>query len=204
MARAAADEVDLRDDRLVGRAEAGREVLQQETGPAVLVRLEDAEEPARRLLNRSFGAFLARARNDEEWAQSRLEAALAVRRADPAAAHLSVVVVAILGSAGILVVARRDPELGFGLTILVALLASPISWLNYYALLLVPVALTSRRLSGWWLLLLAFWAAPQPYSGGSTWHVVVPIAVATAATLGRYAAGSLIRWSPLRGVAQPG
>lgn len=124
--------------------------------------------------------------------------------ADPAAAHLSVVLVAILGSAGILLAARRDPELGFGLTILVALLASPISWLNYYALLLVPVALTSRRLSGWWLLLLAFWVAPQPYSGGSTWHVVVPIAVATAATLGRYATRSLIRWSPLRGVAQPG
>lgn len=124
--------------------------------------------------------------------------------AGPAAAHLAVVLVAVFGSAGIVAAARRDPELAFGLTVLVSLLASPISWLNYNALLLVPVALVSRRLSGWWFLLFAFWAAPLPYSGGSTWRVVVPIAIAVAATLGRYATGSLIRWSPLRGVAQPG
>lgn len=122
-------------------------------------------------------------------------------------AHLGVLLVAALGSAAIVATARRQqaPELAFGLTLFVALVASPISWLNYNALLLVPIALASRRLSAWWLLLLAFWVAPMPYSGGSTWRIVVPIAVAAVATLGRRdAAGSLIRWSPLRGVAQPG
>lgn len=122
------------------------------------------------------------------------------------AAQVGVLLVAALGSAGIVGTARRNqaPELVFGLTVFVALVASPIAWLNYDAVLLVPVALASRRLSGWWLLLLAFWAAPVPYSGGSMWRIAVPIAVAAVATLGRDAADSLIRWGPLRGVAQPG
>ena len=124
----------------------------------------------------------------------------------PNAAHVGVVSVAVLGSTAIVATARRHhgPELAFGLTVFVALVASPIAWLNYNAVLLVPIALASRRFTGWWLVLLAFWAAPVPYSGGSTWRIVVPIAVAAVATLGRDAAGSLIRWSPLRGVAQPG
>ena len=41
--------------------------------------------PARHLLAKSFGAFLARARDDETWVHTRIEAALGARRADPTA-----------------------------------------------------------------------------------------------------------------------
>ena len=44
---------------------------------------EDLDTPARGLLAKSLGAFLARARNDEAWVDSRVEAALAARRVDP-------------------------------------------------------------------------------------------------------------------------
>ena len=126
--------------------------------------------------------------------------------AGAASAHFGVILVAVLGSAAILLAAHRGAtlELTFGLTILVSLLASPIAWLHYDAVLLVPVAIASRRFSVWWLLPLALWASPQPLSDGATWRIVVPMVVATAATLGRPLADGLIRWWPLRGVAQPG
>ena len=43
---------------------------------------EDPDLPARGLLSKSFGAFVARSRNEEAWVDNRVEAALAVRRAD--------------------------------------------------------------------------------------------------------------------------
>ncbi len=123
-----------------------------------------------------------------------------------ASAHAGVMLAAILGSAGIVAAERRGdrPELAFGVTVLVSLLASPIAWPHYDVLLLVPVALISRRFSGVWLVPLALWVAPQPLSDGSTWRIAVPIAVAVAVVLGRPFADGLIRWKPLRGVAQPG
>jgi hypothetical protein len=126
--------------------------------------------------------------------------------AGAATAHVGVELVAVLGSAAIVVAARGGAatDLTFGLTILVSLLASPIAWLHYDAVLLVPVAIASRRMSGWWLLPLALWISPQPLSDGSTWRIVVPMVVAAMATLGRPAVDGLIRWWPLRGVAQPG
>ena len=131
---------------------------------------------------------------------------LASLGAGAATAHAGIMLAAILGSAGIVAAARRGDgsELAFGVTVLVSLLASPIVWLHYDVLLLVPVALASRRLSGWWLLPLVLWVAPQPLSDGSTWRIAVPIAVAAAVVLGRPLADGLIRWKPLRGVAQPG
>lgn len=131
---------------------------------------------------------------------------LASLGAGAASAHAGVMLAAILGSAAIVAAARwgDGPELAFGVTVLVSLLASPIAWLHYDVLLLVPLALASRRLSGLWLLPLALWVAPQPLSDGSTWRIAVPIAVAAAVVLGRPLADGLIRWKPLRGVAQPG
>jgi hypothetical protein len=42
----------------------------------------------------------------------------------------------------------------------IALLLTPILWLNYFALLVVPVALRQRRLGLDWALLAAFWVSP--------------------------------------------
>lgn len=116
------------------------------------------------------------------------------------------VIAALVGAAAIFAAARRsaEPELAFGVAVVVSLFASPISWLHYDALLLVPIALASRRMSVWWLLPLVLWATPHPTSWGSPWRIAVPMAVAAVAALGRNLAGDLIRWKPLRGVAQPG
>src|SRR5688500_18836050 len=44
---AVADEVDVRHDRLIRGGEAGCEIFEQKSRPAVLVRLEDADQPLR-------------------------------------------------------------------------------------------------------------------------------------------------------------
>jgi hypothetical protein len=121
-------------------------------------------------------------------------------------AHDGSVLMTIAGTAAIVAAARwgRRPELAFAVAILVALLASPITWLHYETLLLVPVALVSRRMSAWWLLPLVLWVTPQPQSWGSPWRIALPMAVAAAVALGRPVTDGLIRWKPLRGVAQPG
>ncbi|MFL5912013.1 MAG: glycosyltransferase family 87 protein [Gaiellaceae bacterium] len=131
---------------------------------------------------------------------------LASLGAGTASAHNGSILVALAGTAAIVAAARwgRAPELAFGVAILVALLASPITWLHYETLLLVPVALGSRTLSGRWLLPLVLWVTPQPQSWGSPWRIALPMAVAAAIVLGRPMVEGLIRWNPLRGVAQPG
>jgi alpha-1,2-mannosyltransferase len=48
----------------------------------------------------------------------------------------------------------------FATMIGIALLLTPILWLNYFALLIVPVALRQKRLGLDWALLAAFWVSP--------------------------------------------
>ena len=51
------------------------------------------------------------------------------------------------------VLARRDRDgSAFAFCVLASLVASPLVWLHYFALLLLPVALVHRRLSAWWLV----------------------------------------------------
>jgi alpha-1,2-mannosyltransferase len=126
--------------------------------------------------------------------------------------RLGVVVAGVVGVAAIAAAVRwgRRGEVAFGVAIFVSLLASPLVWLHYYTLLLVPVALFSARLSLLWLVPLLLWATPYPESGGSAWRIALPIAL-TAAAVGfgqlraeQRASEALIPWRPSRGVAQPG
>jgi alpha-1,2-mannosyltransferase len=48
----------------------------------------------------------------------------------------------------------------FATMIGVALILTPILWLNYFALLIVPVAMRQKRLGLDWALLVAFWVSP--------------------------------------------
>jgi alpha-1,2-mannosyltransferase len=73
--------------------------------------------------------------------------------------ELSAIVLALPVVCVLLVYARRD-ETRFTATIGVALLLTPILWLHYFALLLVPVAIRRRSFGPEWLLLLAFWLTP--------------------------------------------
>lgn len=57
--------------------------------------------------------------------------------------------------------ARDDERLGFTLALLASLVLTPIVWQQYFALLLVPVALARPSFSGRWLVVpFLFWLAP--------------------------------------------
>jgi Glycosyltransferase family 87 len=79
-----------------------------------------------------------------------------------------------------IVVAARGPggdRLAFGVAVLAALVATPLLWLHYLLLLLVPIALQRPRLSGLWLLPLLLWATPATHSHGSIWRIALALAV---------------------------
>jgi hypothetical protein len=56
--------------------------------------------------------------------------------------------------------ARGVDERLFSATIGITLLLTPILWLHYYALLIVPLALRRRTFGLEWMLLLGFWISP--------------------------------------------
>jgi Glycosyltransferase family 87 len=65
----------------------------------------------------------------------------------------------------------------FAVAVVGALLATPILWLHYFVLLLVPLALYRPRLSPLWLVPLALWATPITHANGSSWRVALALAV---------------------------
>jgi hypothetical protein len=80
------------------------------------------------------------------------------------------------------VVARREDgdRRSFSLAIVASILLTPIVWLHYFMLLLIPVALDRRRLSAAWLLLLVFWATPYQETSGDLWRMLLGLAVVAA------------------------
>lgn len=68
----------------------------------------------------------------------------------------------------------------FSLAVAACLLVSPIVWLHYFALLLVPVGIAYPRLSLVWLLPLLTWLFPP--SSPHTWQVAVALGVAAVVT----------------------
>ena len=71
----------------------------------------------------------------------------------------------------------------FVLAIAATFAFSPISWLHYFVLLAVPIALTSPALAPVWALPLGFWALPMK-SGGVLWHIVLAWALGFAILAG--------------------
>jgi hypothetical protein len=57
-----------------------------------------------------------------------------------------------------------------------AFLLTPIVWMHYLALLLVPVAITRRQLTPLWFVPLAMWATPGQ-SHGHLWRVAIGVSV---------------------------
>jgi alpha-1,2-mannosyltransferase len=75
----------------------------------------------------------------------------------------------------------------FAVAVLGTLVATPVVWMHYYALLFVPIALYRPRLSAIWLLPLALWLAPSTYSEGVTWRILLglgTVGLAGACVLG--------------------
>jgi alpha-1,2-mannosyltransferase len=77
----------------------------------------------------------------------------------------------------------------FAAAVLGALAATPLLWLHYFVLLLVPIALYRPRLSGLWFVPLALWLTPSTQPLGSTWRICLALGVLATvglATLGRH------------------
>jgi alpha-1,2-mannosyltransferase len=89
------------------------------------------------------------------------------------AALLGLTVLAVL-------IAARGPDgdrRSFTIAIAGSLAATPVVWLHYYALLLIPIALYRPRLSGLWFVPLALWLTPASHANGSPWKVSLALAV---------------------------
>jgi hypothetical protein len=56
---------------------------------------------------------------------------------------------------------------------------TPISWLHYFVLLAVPIALTSPTLAPVWAIPLAFWVLPMK-SGGELWRILLAALLSAA------------------------
>jgi hypothetical protein len=90
--------------------------------------------------------------------------------------------VALVLSAALFLVAffrvsdRRELAL-FTVAIAAALLLSPIVWLHYFLLLVVPLGIAYPRLAPAWFLPLLFWIWPFQETGGDTWKIGLGLAV---------------------------
>ena len=99
-------------------------------------------------------------------------------------ARVALVALTIVVIAGIVAVARgKDGDRrSFVVALLAGLVLSPIVWLHYLVVLIVPVALYRPRLGAAWLIPLAFWFFPGQENHGSARNIVLMFAL-TAVTL---------------------
>lgn len=84
----------------------------------------------------------------------------------------------------------------FAVAIVASLVTTPLVWLHYLLLLFVPIALYRPRLSGLWFVPLLLWATPTTHSHGTTWRIVLAlaiVAVVAVRTVGASARPSLSR-----------
>lgn len=93
-------------------------------------------------------------------------------------------VLAVLVIAGVGAAARGEDgdRRAFAVAILGAIVATPVLWLHYLLLLLVPLALYRPRLSPLWFLPFVLWATPQTVPDGTLWKVALALAVAVGLT----------------------
>jgi hypothetical protein len=88
-----------------------------------------------------------------------------------------------LGAVGVALLRRLEPAAATAGAVVVACLVSPVSWLHYSMLLLVPVALLRPRLHAAWLIPLLFWVTPTEEADGDLRRVGLWLAVLTATPL---------------------
>ena len=86
---------------------------------------------------------------------------------------------------------RRSLTLALG----AALLLTPILWLHYLVLLLVPLALARPKLSPLWFLPMALWATYSLEAHGDVWRILLLLSVVVAALGATLHAGSAPRTS---------
>jgi alpha-1,2-mannosyltransferase len=102
--------------------------------------------------------------------------ALLTRLGLPSAAAQTTALAVAAGLAALAFRVRRSPggdAAAFAIALAACLLVSPIVWLHYYVLLIVPVAILSPRLSWAWALPLASWTFAEPVQPAATWKLVL-------------------------------
>ena len=88
--------------------------------------------------------------------------------------------------AGLIALCWREGRRGFderslALALAAALALSPIVWLHYFVLLLVPIALARRTFGPIWLIPALFWITPFEENFGADWRIAAGIAIAALA-----------------------
>jgi Glycosyltransferase family 87 len=76
---------------------------------------------------------------------------------------------------------RGDDRRSLILALAATLALSPIVWLHYFVLLLVPIALARRSFALIWLIPALFWITPYEEHFGAHWRIAVGIGVAVLA-----------------------
>src|SRR5205807_1350706 len=61
--------------------------------------------------------------------------------------------------------------------LVVSLFATPLLWMHYLVLLIVPLLLFSPSLSVSWLVLVLLWATPRYASAGELWRLLLTLTV---------------------------
>lgn len=91
---------------------------------------------------------------------------------------LAHVIPAVAAAAGVVWLLRqRDDRLLLSGAVFIALIATPILWLHYLALLVVPLALAYPRLSPAWALPVLLWGVGTPEASESIWKIVFALIV---------------------------
>jgi len=87
--------------------------------------------------------------------------------------------------AAVVLVARRDDgdRRALSIAVVAAIVLTPIVWLHYFALLVVPLALVWPRLSIAWGVMWLFWLTPVQTNEGDAWRIVLALALMAAALM---------------------
>jgi alpha-1,2-mannosyltransferase len=99
---------------------------------------------------------------------------------------------AIAAVGAVVLLRRRGDAATFAAAVAASLIATPILWMHYLVLLLVPIAIARPRLAPLWLLPLALWATPHPHSLGVVWKIVFTLCVIGLAAV--WAVAWPVRW----------
>ncbi len=97
--------------------------------------------------------------------------------------HALPYVVGLLVVAACVLVARRSAagdRGAFAIAVLASIVLTPIVWLHYFTLLLVPLAIARPRLAWAWALPFLFWLTPTQENDGNAWSIIVGLVLALA------------------------
>ena len=96
-------------------------------------------------------------------------------RAPISVAHATALTIAALGLLALFRI--RDERKSLAVAVVVSVLATPILWMHYLILLVVPIALARPRLAMMWALPIVLWVTGKPESNGVLWRITFAIAL---------------------------